>query len=45
MEYPSRIVAAGVIEFFGGTLILLGLFTVPVAFIAAGEMAFAHFIG
>ena len=36
---------AGVIELVGGTLILLGLFTRPVAFIASGEMAFAYFIG
>ncbi|MBI1796397.1 MAG: DoxX family protein [Candidatus Eisenbacteria bacterium] len=36
---------AGVIELGGGTLILLGLFTRPVAFIASGEMAFAYFIG
>src|SRR3989441_3971071 len=36
---------AGVIELLGGTLILLGLFTRPVAFLASGEMAFAYFIG
>jgi putative oxidoreductase len=35
---------AGVIEFFGGLLILLGLFTRPVAFLASGLMAFAYFI-
>ena len=29
---------AGVLEVFGGVLILLGLFTRPVAFILAGEM-------
>lgn len=34
---------AGVLEFFGGLLILLGLFTRPVAFILAGEMAVAYF--
>jgi putative oxidoreductase len=39
------LVLAGVIEVAGGTLILLGLFTRPVAFIASGEMAFAYFIG
>ena len=32
---------AGVLEFFGGALIVLGLFTRPVAFILAGEMAYA----
>ena len=36
---------AGVIEVIGGTLILLGLFTRPVAFVLAGEMAFAYFLG
>ncbi len=36
---------AGVIEVVGGTLILLGLFTRPVAFIASGEMAVAYFKG
>jgi putative oxidoreductase len=35
--------AAGLIEVVGGTLILLGLFTRPVAFIASGEMAVAFF--
>ena len=37
--------AAAIIEVFGGALILLGLFTRPVAFIASGEMMFAYFIG
>jgi putative oxidoreductase len=36
---------AGVIEVIGGPLILLGLFTRPVAFILAGEMAVAYFYG
>jgi putative oxidoreductase len=36
---------AGVIETIGGPLILLGLFTRPVAFILAGEMAVAYFYG
>ena len=40
----SRLGAAGVIELVGGGLILLGLFTRPVAFICAGEMAFAYFL-
>ncbi len=34
---------AGVIEFVGGILIALGLFTSPLAFIASGEMAWAYF--
>ena len=37
--------AAGWIETIGGVLILLGLFTAPVAFILSGEMAAAYFIG
>ena len=37
--------AAGLIELILGALLLLGLFTRPVAFILAGEMAFAYFIG
>jgi putative oxidoreductase len=35
--------AAGVIETFGGALILLGLFTRPVAFLLSGEMAIGYF--
>jgi len=34
---------AGVIETFGGLLLLAGLFTRPVAFVLAGEMAYAYF--
>src|SRR5690606_32691343 len=34
----------GVLEFFGGALVLLGLFTRPVAFILAGEMAVAYWM-
>jgi putative oxidoreductase len=34
---------AGVIEFGGGLLLLLGLLTRPVAFLASGEMAVAYF--
>ncbi len=36
--------AAGTIELIFGGLLLLGLFTRPVAFILSGEMAFAYFI-
>lgn len=35
---------AGAIEFFGGLLIAVGLFTAPAAFIASGEMAVAYFM-
>lgn len=34
---------AGVLECFGGILLVLGLFTVPVAFLLSGEMAVAYF--
>src|SRR5947209_20609896 len=37
--------AAGIIELIGGALLILGLWTHPVAFILSGEMAFAYFIG
>lgn len=36
---------AGVLEFFGGLLFLIGLFTRPVAFILSGFMAVAYFMG
>ena len=35
---------AGILEFFGGLLIMVGLFTRPVAFLVAGQMAVAYFI-
>lgn len=34
---------AGILETFGGLFLLLGLFTRPVAFVLAGEMATAYF--
>ncbi len=45
VELTPLLIAAAVIEVVGGTLIMLGLFTRPVAFIASGEMAFAYFMG
>ena len=39
----SQVWIGGVLEAFGGALLLLGLFTRPVAFILAGEMAVAYF--
>jgi len=35
---------AGVLETFGGLLLLIGLFTRPVAFLLSGEMAVAYFL-
>lgn len=35
---------AGVLEFFGGLLILVGLFTRPTAFLLSGQMAVAYFM-
>jgi putative oxidoreductase len=39
----SQMGLAGILEFFGGAMLALGLFTRPVAFILAGEMAVAFF--
>jgi putative oxidoreductase len=36
---------AGIIELIGGALLIVGLWTQPVAFILSGELAFAYFIG
>jgi putative oxidoreductase len=41
----SLIGPAGVLEMIGGLLILVGFFTRPVAFLLAGQMVFAYFIG
>jgi putative oxidoreductase len=35
---------AGILETFGGLLLVVGLFTRPVAFLLAGEMAVAYFL-
>ena len=43
VELTSQRGIAGIIEFVGGIMIALGLFTAPVAFIASGEMAVAYF--
>ena len=39
----SQIGIGALLEFVGGILIMLGLFTRPVAFILSGEMAVAYF--
>lgn len=43
-EIASLMGLAGIIEFFGGLLILLGLFASWAAFIASGQMAVAYFM-
>jgi putative oxidoreductase len=44
VQLMSLIGLAGVLEIVGGFLLLIGLFTRPVAFVLSGEMAFAYFI-
>lgn len=36
---------AGPLELFGGALVMMGLFTSPVAFVLSGLMAFAYWMG
>ena len=43
-HFVSLLWVAGCLEMVGGLLILLGLFTTPVAFILCGEMAVAYFM-
>jgi putative oxidoreductase len=42
IEVGSLIWIGGVLELVGGALVLIGLFTRPVAFILSGEMAVAY---
>jgi putative oxidoreductase len=42
-ELMSRFGIAGTIETIAGALLIMGLFTRPVAFIASGEMAVTYF--
>jgi len=44
VELGSQLGVAGVLEVFGGGLLLIGLFTRPVAFLLSGQMAFAYFL-
>lgn len=41
--FMSQIWIGGVMELVGGAMILIGLFTRPVAFLLSGEMAVAYF--
>jgi putative oxidoreductase len=43
-ELGSMMGVAGVLETFGGALIILGLFTRPTAFVLSGQMAVAYFM-
>lgn len=43
VELFSQMGLAGVLEFYGGALIVLGLLTRPVAFVLSGQMAWAYF--
>jgi putative oxidoreductase len=44
LELMSLIGFAGILEVFGGALLLVGLFTRPVAFLLSGFMAVAYFM-
>ena len=44
VQLLSLLGIAGALELAGGALLLLGIFTRPVAFILSGEMAVAYFI-
>jgi putative oxidoreductase len=41
----SLVGLAAILESFGGLLLLIGLFTRPVAFLLSGQMAAAYFLG
>jgi putative oxidoreductase len=43
VQIASMMGLAGIIEFFGGLLIAIGLFTSIAAFLASGQMAVAYF--
>lgn len=44
LVHVPLMLAAGIIEFFGGLLVALGAFTAIAALIASGEMATAYFL-
>ena len=41
---PTMMLVAALLELVGGILVLIGLFTRPVAFILSGQMAVAYFM-
>jgi putative oxidoreductase len=43
VPWMSQVGIGGILEVFGGALILIGLCTRPIAFVLAGEMAVAYF--
>jgi len=43
VDFFTLVGLAGILETVGGALLVLGLFTRPVAFLLAGEMAWAYF--
>ena len=43
VDFFTLIGLAGILELVGGTLLVLGFFTRPVAFILSGQMAWAYF--
>ncbi len=43
-QFFSLIWVAGILELGGGLLVLVGLFTSPVAFLLSGQMAVAYFV-
>ena len=45
LQVLSLVGFAGILEVVGGLLLLIGLFTRPVAFVLSGLLAFAYFIG
>ena len=44
LQLMSLVGLGGALELVGGLLLLVGLFTRPVAFVLSGEMAFAYFM-
>ena len=44
LQFLSLLGASGVLELVGGVLMLIGLFTRPVAFVLSGFMAVAYFL-